>query len=188
MCGRYWIDAEEDRELEEIIAGMQRLDLPRPVKAQGEIFPGDLVPVLCRSRAGNVRPFAMDWGYTLPDGKKLINARSETAAEKPLFRESMRERRCLLPMSAYFEWEKRDGAKRKYRIAPAEAGLHFLAGLYRFEGGRPVCAVLTAPAAEEIAFIHPRMPVILGADAREDWLRGGGADFSRALPLRYERA
>lgn len=187
MCGRYWIDAEGDRELEEIIADMQRLELPRPLKTQGEIFPGDLVPVLCRSRAGNIRPFAMDWGYTLPDGKRLINARSETAAERPLFRESMRARRCLLPMNAYFEWEKRDGAKLKYRISPAEAGVHFLAGLYRFEGARAVCTVLTAPAAEEIAFIHHRMPVILDASARENWLRGGAPDFSRRLPLRFER-
>lgn len=172
MCGRYWIDAEPDPELEEIISGMQRLDSGRPVKTEGEVFPGDAVPVLCLSRAGNARAFAMRWGYALPDGGKLINARSETAAEKPLFRESMRLRRCLLPMSAYFEWEKRDGARIKYRIAPQAAGPHFLAGIYRFEGADAVCAVLTAPAAPEIAFIHRRMPLILPAASREDWLRG----------------
>lgn len=173
MCGRYWIEEEPEGEMAEIIAQMQRLNLERPVRSSGEVFPGDLVPVVCFSRGGRARPFAMEWGYTLPDGKKIINARSETAAEKPLFRESARLRRCLLPMSAYFEWEKRDGAKIKYRIAPVESGLHFLAGLYRFEGETPVCTVLTAPAAAEIAFIHDRMPVILPRAAREAWLEGG---------------
>ena len=188
MCGRYWIDPEPREELMEIIARIQRTEGQGAAKVAGEVFPGDRVPVLCRSRAGNLRPFAMDWGYTLPDGKKLINARSETAAEKPLFRESVRLRRCLLPMSAYFEWEKREGGKRKYRIAPAEEGLFYLAGLYRFEGARPVCTVLTRAAAPEIEFIHDRMPVLLSAAAWEDWIFEGRADFSRAPRLELNPA
>ena len=172
----------------EVIAQIQRTAGAEAVKVAGEVFPGDRVPVLCLSRAGNLRPFAMDWGYTLPDGKKLINARSETAAEKPLFRESVRLRRCLLPMSAYFEWEKRADGKRKYRIAPAEEGLFYLAGLYRFEGVRPVCTVLTRAAAPEIEFIHGRMPVLLSAAAREDWIFEGRADFSRSPHLEYHPA
>ena len=188
MCGRYWIDPEPREELMEIIARIQRTEGQGAAKVAGEVFPGDRVPVLCRSRAGNLRPFAMDWGYTLPDGKKLINARSETAAEKPLFRESVRLRRCLLPMSAYFEWEKRADGKRKYRIAPAEEGLFYLAGLYRFEGARPVCTVLSRAAAPEIEFIHGRMPVLLSAAAREDWIFEGRADFSRSPHLEYHPA
>lgn len=164
----------------EVIARIQRAEGAGAVKVAGEVFPGDRVPVLCLSRAGNLRPFAMDWGYTLGDGKKLINARSETAAEKPMFRESMRLRRCLMPMSAYFEWERRGDGKRKFRIAPAEGGAFYLAGLYRFEGARPVCTVLTRPAAPEIGFIHERMPVLLSGDARAEWIREGRADFSRA--------
>ena len=143
----------------QVIAQLQRGAEAEAVKVAGEVFPGDRVPVLCLSRAGNLRPFAMDWGYTLSDGKKLINARSETAAEKPMFRESMRLRRCLMPMSAYFEWEKREGGKRKYRIAPA--------------------------AAPEIEFIHGRMPVLLSAADREVWIREGGGDFSRSPRLEF---
>ena len=172
----------------EVIAQIQRTAGAEAVKVAGEVFPGDRVPVLCLSRAGNLRPFAMDWGYTLGDGKKLINARSETAAEKPMFRESMRLRRCLLPMSAYFEWERREDGKRKYRIAPAEEGPFYLAGLYRFEGARPVCTVLTRAAAPEIEFIHGRMPVLLCAGEREDWVRAGRADFARAPRLEFSPA
>ena len=188
MCGRYWIEPEDDAALLRIIDQMQRVDPDLRVKTEGEIFPGDGVPALCLSLAGNVRPFAMAWGYAMPDGRRMINARSETAAEKPMFRDSMRARRCLLPMSAYFEWERKDKEKIKYRIAPEAGGLHFLAGLYRFEGNFPVCTVLTAEAAPEIAFIHYRMPVILPADKQELWLRGGVLELGKNPPLKYEKA
>ena len=188
MCGRYWIEPEDDYALLRIIDQMQRVDPELEVKTRGEIFPGDGVPALCLSRAGNVRSFGMAWGYSMPDGRKLINARSETAAEKPTFRDSMRARRCLLPMSAYFEWECRGRERIKYRIAPEGEGLHFLAGLYRFEGKYPVCTVLTATAAPEIAFIHDRMPVILSAEQQELWLRGGELDLAKNPPLKYEQA
>lgn len=186
MCGRYWIEPQDDAELLRIIDQLQRVDPDLDVKTGGEIFPGDGVPALCLSRAGNIRPFAMEWGYAMPDGKRLINARSETAAEKPMFRDSMRNRRCLLPMTAYFEWERRDKERIKYRIAPEEKGLHFLAGLYRFEGKYPVCTVLTAAAAPEIAFIHHRMPVILSEDEKESWLRGEMLELAKNPPLKYE--
>ena len=184
MCGRYWIDPGESPELERIIAEMQRFE---GAKTQGEIFPGDKVPVLCRSRAGNVRPFAMEWGYHMPDGRRLINARSETAAEKSMFRQSMQLRRCLLPMSAYFEWQAGPEGKQKHRIAPKQAGMHYLAGLYRFEDSNPVCTVLTRAAAEEIAFIHHRMPVILSANEKESWLSGIPWDFAGYPDLEYAR-
>ncbi len=187
MCGRYWIEPESDEELLRIIDRMQRLDPDLPVKTEGEIFPGDGVPALCLSRAGNVRPFAMAWGYRLPGGKLVFNARSETAAERPMFRDGMLRRRCLLPMSAYFEWEKRPEGKVKYRIAPEAGGPHYLAGIYRFEpDGFPACAVLTMDAAPELKFIHPRMPVIVSAAQSEAWLRAGEAVYRGNPPLRYE--
>lgn len=185
MCGRYWIE-QDDGALAEIIAEMQRLDVQ--AKTEGEIFPGDRAPVLCKSRAGRLRPFAMEWGYKLDGGRRIINARSETAAEKPMFREGMALRRCLLPMTAYFEWETREDGKQKYRIAPAEKGVHYLAGIYRFEENNPVCTVLTTEAARDIAFIHRRMPVILSGGEEESWLGGGNINFNRNLPLMYREA
>ena len=183
MCGRYWLEPEDDAELLRIIDQLNRVDPELEVKTEGEIFPGDGVPTLCLSRAGNVRPFAMAWGYGMPNGRRLINARSETAAEKPMFRDSMRVRRCLLPMTAYFEWEHRGRERIKYRIAPEASGRYYLAGLYRFEGNHPECTVLTAEAAPEIAFIHNRMPVILPEEKRDSWLRGEALDLSNNPPL-----
>ena len=119
----------------------------------------------------------MKWGYTLPDGKPVTNARSETAAEKPMFRDGMLNRRCLVPASNYFEWERRGRERVKYAIRPAGHPVLYMAGVYRMEGGRPVFAILTRAPAEPIAFIHDRMPVILPADAQAAWLdvRNDGA-------------
>lgn len=184
MCGRYWIDWKPGEELSEIIARMQRME--NPPKTGGEIFPGDRAAVICRGRSGEIRPFSMKWGFGM-EGRRIINARSETAGEKPLFRESMASRRCLIPMSAYFEWEHRGREKVKYRIAPQKDGLHCLAGLYRFEADGPVFTVLTRDAAPEIRFIHPRMPVILSYTSRQDWLFGADAEEICCTEMAYAK-
>ena len=176
MCGRYRLDAGE-KELEEIIRELNRreekLGGDKPVKTSGDLYPGDRVPVLCRGRSGGIGAFAMEWGYRMEDGRRLINARLETAAQKPIFRDGMVSRRCLMPMSAYYEWEKRGSDRVKYRIAPAEDGLHCLAGIYRMEENRAVFTVLTTSAAAQLAFIHDRMPVLVPYERREAWLLGG---------------
>ena len=106
----------------------------------------------------------------MPDGKLIINARSETAAEKPMFRDGMQQRRCLLPASHYFEWEKRQREKIKYAIKPSGSDMLFMAGLYRIEGNKARFTILTRTPADNISFIHDRMPVILPKEAMNDWL------------------
>ena len=169
MCGRFFIE-EEDTE-DELQAILQALNRRGAVCKTGEVLPTDTVAVLANSRALRPAPFAMQWGYTLPDGKKIINARSESAATRPMFMDGMRQRRCLVPASHYFEWSHGGKAKTKYAIRPQAAGTMYMAGLYRMEAGRAVFTILTREAAPQIAFIHHRMPVILPGDAAEAWLR-----------------
>lgn len=176
MCGRYRLDAVE-QELEEIIRELNRREEKhggdKPLKTSGDLYPGDRVPVLCRGRSGGIGAFAMEWGYRMEDGRRLINARLETAAQKPSFRDGMLNRRCLMPMSAYYEWEKRGNNRVKYRIAPKTDGLSCLAGVYRLEEDGPRFAVLTMEATDELAFIHDRMPVLVPYADREAWLLRG---------------
>ena len=169
MCGRYYI-AEDDaaEELRQIIEAVNRKSLD--VKTSGEIRPGDTVPVLANSPTLQPGAYTMRWGYTLPDGKLLFNVRSETAADKALFQNGMAQRRCLIPATCYFEWEHRGKEKIKYAIAPEGSRMLYLAGIYRKEGNRATCTILTREPAESIAFIHNRMPVILPAEAIGDWL------------------
>lgn len=173
MCGRYYIadeDAAED--LRQIIEEVNRRNsgADKPVKTSGEIFPTDLVPVLANNRSMQPAAFPMEWGYTLPDGRRIINARSETAHEKGMFKDGLKNRRCLIPASNYFEWEKRDGEKIKYSIRAADSETLYMAGLYRIEGDKAVFTILTREPAPDIAFIHDRMPLILSGSMKDEWL------------------
>ncbi len=85
MCGRYFIDDGVDSgELQEIIDAVNRRSNADQVKTSGEIFPTDTVPIIANNRAMAPSAFAMSWGYSLPDGKRIINARSESTEEKAI--------------------------------------------------------------------------------------------------------
>ena len=98
MCGRYFIDSGEPT----MGTMLSALSPETPIRG-GEVFPSNMAPVI--TRHGELT--TMLWGFPRFDGKGLmINARSETAAEKPMFRTSMQYGRCLIPASWYFEWEQ----------------------------------------------------------------------------------
>ena len=176
MCGRYYIEDDDvQEELVKIIAEVNHrhhsTEQEGTLKTSGEIFPTDLVPVIANSRNMEPTPFAMKWGFRLPNNNRpIINARSEDASGKPLFKDGMLQRRCLVPASGYYEWEKRGKEKVKYAIKPTGEGVVYMAGIYRVEEGQPMFTILTREVAPGIAFIHDRMPVILPEAARRDWL------------------
>lgn len=168
MCCRFYIGADSDNAtIQDTISFLQ--DKGKPVKI-GDVFPTDLVAVLANNRSLQIQPFAMNWGYHLNDGKLLINTRSETASQKPLFSNSMKCHRCVIPCSAYYEWQQTDNRKKKYKITANGSSAVFLAGIYRIEEKTPVFSILTKDPEENIAFIHDRMPVILPEEAIRDWL------------------
>ena len=177
MCGRFYIEKDDPtEELVKIIAEIERKLKDDPdglhIK-QGEIFPTDIVPAIAGSKMHTVEPLAMKWGFTRFGGSGVvINARSETAMEKSMFRLPMMERRCLIPASNYFEWQSVDGKKVKHAIRDPENPLLYIAGCYRWEKDSrlPLFVILTRDAAQGIAYIHSRMPVILPREAREAWL------------------
>lgn len=178
MCTRYWTD--ESPELRAIVEEMNRSPLVRrwkeraPITAFGEVRPTSVAPVVAPDRYGNRAVFPMKWGFS---GKSLLlNARSETAAQKPTFREAWARHRCIVPASGYFEWEHyigKDGRKhagKKYRIRPAGSSMTWLCGLYRIEEGLPVFVILTREPGEEIRFIHDRMPLIMPDRLADTWI------------------
>ena len=179
MCCRYWTD--ESPELRPIVEEMNRSPLMRKwqdkakVKSYGEIFPTDVVPVIAPNRSGLRTVYPMKWGYS---GKSLLmNARSETAAEKPTFRDDWARHRCIVPASWYFEWEHypgSDGKKHtgdKYMIHPKDSAVTWLCGLYRIENGLPVFVILTREPGEALRFLHDRMPLIMPDELVTEWIR-----------------
>ena len=170
MCGRFYVPADDAPEvIARLMAEAERT--ARSPLPRGEITPGMRVAALCLSRVSRqAKAFPMTWGVPM-QGKLLINARSETAAEKPTFRDSLRERRCLIPAVAWFEWDHREKPMTKYRIRRSAFPWFYLAGLYRLEDDGPRCAILTREAIEGLHDLHDRMPVTLAPEEAGAWLR-----------------
>ena len=168
MCGRY--NFSNDSSSEMVQAVLQNLQERQIEVKTGEGFPGDIAAVIASNRKLEPQAFGMKWGYQLPDQKLVFNARSETAAQKAMFADGMRQLRCLVPADCYYEWQQTERGKQKYAISPNAFDGFYLAGIYRIEQGRPVFSILTREPAQSIAFIHNRMPVILPNDAMKDWL------------------
>ena len=117
------------------------------------------------------------WAKDDSIGSKLINARAETLGEKPSFREAFRSRRCIIPASGFYEWQKTaKGAKQPFYFYLKEKEVFGFAGLYeewldRHSGELlETCAIITAEANEILKPVHERMPVILKPESYAQWL------------------
>lgn len=173
MCGRYTLYSHEDD-----LASLFEVET-YPLTERYNIAPTQDVPVVRQRHDGGREMSAMRWGM-VPHWAKdpgafktnLFNARSESAAEKPSFRDAMRSARCILPASGFYEWQKRDGAKQPFHAVRTDDTPMAFAGLWatNTRGARPLvsCTILTTTANEDVAQLHDRMPVIL---ERESWAR-----------------
>lgn len=120
------------------------------------------------------------FGLDGPRGKLLLNARSETAAERASFRRALADGRCLVPVDGFYEWRRGGGERRPLWFHPPAGGLLLLAGLAA-EGDRGLTfAILTTAASGAVAEVHDRMPALLAPEAAEAWLRRG--DLSLLAP------
>ena len=182
MCTRFYVEPDTE-EIREIIAEVQRSQLSgkfikagNAILTSGEIRPTNVVPVIAPSRAGRRTAFPMKWGFQIPGRSLLVNARVETAAEKPTFKEAWEKHRCIVPASWYYEWEHltgNSGQKKvgdKYMIQPKCSSMTWLAVLYRIEDGLPVFTLLTKEPTEDLRRIHDRMPLILPEDRIDEWI------------------
>lgn len=130
------------------------------------------------------------WARDEAIGSRLINARSETAFEKPTFREAIKHRRCIIPADGFYEWQSMGGRKQPYFFQMRDGQPFGFAGLWdRWQGRGQVietCAILTTNANEALSPVHERMPVILHPDDYELWLdQGPGHDIINGLMRPY---
>ena len=164
MCGRYQFTAEQCAEILQIVQEVERRH-GSGAWAPGEIRPTTTAPVLISS-GGGIHPELQSWGYKLP-GNLIINARAETAADKPLFRASVASQRCVIPSTGFFEW---DAQKHKYLFkVPGEDAL-YMAGLYSIREGKPCYCILTTAANDSMKDVHHRMPLVLKREQVSPWL------------------
>ena len=161
MCGRYQFTTGSD-DMSAAIVDMLDRRYPGEYKT-GEIFPGDAAPAVI-SDGGRIVAVPAIFGFPgYQDGKLLINARSETAAQKPTFSESLRKRRIVLPASGFFEWS-RDAKKTKYLFTVGGENLIYLCGVYKFIEGKRHFAILTRDANASMIETHNRMPIIISRE------------------------
>ena len=181
MCGRYRLTAKE-RYLRDHFG----IDGDLSWEPRWNIAPTQPIPVIRQDAKEPRRAFSLlRWGlipYWAKDasiGFRTINGMSETAADKPAFRDAMRQRRCLIPADAFYEWQ-RLGAKEKqpYSFGMIDDSVFAFAGLWerwRDPAGESVetCTILTTKPNGLVAGVHDRMPVILKTDDYESWLDPG---------------
>ncbi|MBR5065972.1 MAG: SOS response-associated peptidase family protein [Oscillospiraceae bacterium] len=185
MCVRF-IMYSQPRDQDDFISEMMQSSLIKKfrdagacVLTGGEARPTNVVPVIAPDRNGIKTVFPMRWGFRVPGLSLVVNARTETAAVRPTFRDAWRQHRCAIPAESYIEWEHiaaPNGKTRtgdKFSIHPAEEPVTWLCGLYRIEDGLPVFTVLTREPSESVRHIHDRMPLILPESLIDAWVDPG---------------
>ena len=116
------------------------------------------------------------WATEAKVGDRAINARCEGLSEKPTFRSAWKAgRRCLVPLVAFYEWQRQEGGKQPYALGMPDGGVFGVAGIW--ESWRDIVsfAVITTDANQATAKVHDRMPVVIGADDYDAWLTGSAA-------------
>jgi len=183
MCGRFAITLPSDA-MVQLFTALPGNDLPEGPRYN--VCPTNNVHVVIADEGRRLR--AMRWGFlphwykTVNGGPLLINARSETIAEKPAFKAACRARRCLIPATGFYEWTKTpDGERLPWYIYGADGAPLVFAGVWqdweRDGEAHTTCAIVTCAANTPMAAIHHRMPVILESAAWGKWLgeEGKGA-------------
>ena len=191
MCGRF-TQRLSWRELHEL---MDLVGTPLNLRPRYNAAPSQDVAAVRAAEEG--RTLAMlrwglipAWAKDPAIGHRLINARSETAAEKPSFRAAYRHRRCLIPADGFYEWQRRGKTRQPWLFGLQDGAPFAFAGLWeswtvptgaaltgslaeRTPGDAvETCTILTTTANETVAPVHGRMPVILQRDAYDAWLAG----------------
>lgn len=177
MCGRFTLTDPDPR----IMRTRFDLDESTAIEEQPRfnIAPTDPVLAIRERDDGGREPGRLRWGLVagrMAEGhRSLINARAETVDRQRAFRESFRERRCLVPADGFYEWRTDENGKQAVWISRADRGLFAFAGIWAASPGRngaPVhsCAIVTCEPNGVMRPIHDRMPVILDPEVEAAWL------------------
>ena len=193
MCGRFTLT---EPDVGVLLETFSLTHPPEPLPPRYNIAPTQAVATVVNENDGSRVLRLMRWGL-IPSwakdpsiGSRMINARSETLAEKPSFRNALKRRRCLIVADGFYEWQKQpSGGKVPMFITLKDRQPFGFAGLYETwtepESGESLvsCTIVTGPANEFMASIHERMPIILPADAYDLWLDPQEMNTARLLEV-----
>ena len=183
MCGRYYIDKDVEDELYRML---QEIDGKLRTERAGDIYPSNAAPVIY-GRNEKLCGREMKWGFMGRDKRLLINARAETALERPTFSESVRQRRCIIPARHFYEWDK---GKQKVTFCRQQGKVIYMAGFYREMEDGPHFVILTTGANDSVSPVHDRMPLILEKEEMLPWIYDDGkvgSFLTKSSPLLERR-
>ena len=197
MCGRFTLRTPLHRLIDQFLLAP---DPDLSLKPRFNIAPTQTIVAVRQRRERRQRELApLHWGL-IPSwakdpaiGNRMINARSETVAEKPSFRSAFKHRRCLIVSDGYYEWQKQGSRKQPYFFHQADDQPFAFAGLWECwtdpESGtsRETATILTTEANSLVLPFHHRMPVILETADYERWLDPDLSDQARLQPLLVPR-
>ena len=200
MCGRF-----TNRLTWREVVALYRLAIPfepeRNLPARYNICPTDTIDVIVE-RGGKRNLAPMRWGLVpswwrgrLKDVPATFNARAETVAEKPMFRDAFRRGRCLIPVSGYYEWVGTPTGKQPYYYTSRDGSPLTIAGLWdewkdvETRALLQSCTMIVTNANALAAKVHDRMPVLLRPDDFDDWVGGkAGTELLKPAPDDYLQA
>lgn len=180
MCGRFTNKAEQEQIEKEFKVSVNNSSTDKP---RYNIAPAQMIDAVLNRESETIITelkwgLIPSWAKDADSIKALINARAETLAEKPSFRDAFRKRRCIIPATGFYEWQRAKGSdgKQPYYFFLKVKPVFGFAGLFENridkETGEilETCTIITTEANEVLKPIHDRMPVILKADDYELWL------------------
>jgi putative SOS response-associated peptidase YedK len=180
MCGRYRLARKK-----EILAETFDVDNDVEWSPRYNVAPGQNVPVIRQDAARPLRSISLArwglipfWAKDAKAGYKMINARAETVADTPAFRDPFRSRRCLIPADAFYEWTKEGKQKSPFCFSMADDSIFAFAGIWdRWKNPDrewiETCSIITTSANALLSGIHDRMPVVLKPESYDLWLDPG---------------
>jgi len=191
MCGRYRLSRRKQL-VEEYFDSVS--DEP-DWSPRFNVAPTQPIPVLRQNPREPVRELSLvrwglipSWAKDASVAARMINARAETAAAKPAFRDALKSRRCLIPADGFYEWKKEGKAKQPFCFEVQEGELFAFAGLWdrwKDPSGKVVetCSILTTAPSAVTSAVHDRMPAILDPDGYDLWLDPGMQNVAAASDL-----
>jgi putative SOS response-associated peptidase YedK len=194
MCGRF--DNLIARDAYRGLFKAQRLPASK-FPPRYNIAPTDQIPIVrVDPRDGKREVVMARWGlipFWMKEKPKVphINARAETVEKQPLFREAFAKRRCLIPATGFFEWEKREDGKQPYRFIRKDLDPFAFAGVWEFAriSGEEILstAIIVGEANPLVGRVHDRMPVMLRSEDYDDWLdQATGVEDLKAMLKPYD--
>jgi len=173
MCGRYYVDDDTAREIEKLVRDID--EKMNEIKRKRDISPTQVSAVLC----GQEESLALKeqyWGFPSPvfgndktaaKSSIIFNARAESALEKPMFKDSIRNRRIIVPARGFYEW---DNSRTKYNFRRKDGKVLYMAGCYKKFEDKERFVILTTAANDSMSIVHDRMPLILEEKQIEEWV------------------